>query len=79
MGWNDGAVMDDNNPGESFSGEEHERYARKLDTLRDFAAYDYEDSGIARLGERGVEIYEPKLKKALVEARQAAVRGTQHF
>ncbi len=57
----------------SFSGEEHERYAATLDNLRDLATF--KDDDIARLGRRGVEIYEPLLKEALVKARQKAVRG----
>ncbi|HET6167656.1 MAG TPA: hypothetical protein VFE07_12580, partial [Marmoricola sp.] len=61
----------------SFSGEEHERYAAKLDNLRDLATSDDED--IARLGRRGVEIYEPLLKEALAKARRAAVRGTRDY
>jgi hypothetical protein len=57
----------------TFSGEEHERHAAKLDKLRDLATS--EDEDIARLGRRGIEIYEPLLKEALVKARRAAVRG----
>lgn len=57
----------------SFSGEEHERYAANLDNLRDLATSKDED--IARLGRRGIEIYEPLLKEALVKARRKAVRG----
>lgn len=57
----------------TFWGEEHERYAAKLDTLRDLTASDDED--IARLGRRGIEIYEPLLKEARIKARRAAVRG----
>lgn len=57
----------------SFSGEDHERYAAKLDTLRHLALSDDEDS--ARVGRRGIEIYEPLLKEAFVKARRAAVRG----
>jgi len=61
----------------SFAGEDHERYAANLDNLRDLANSDAED--IARLGRRGIEIYEPLLKKALVEARRAAVRGIRDY
>lgn len=57
----------------SFSGEAHERYAAKLESFRDLATSDVED--IANLGRRGIEIYEPLLKEALVKARRAAVRG----
>ncbi|KQW44984.1 hypothetical protein ASC77_19545 [Nocardioides sp. Root1257] len=61
----------------TFSGEDHERYAAKLDNLRDLATSDDED--IARLGRRGIEIYEPLLKEALAQARRAAVRGTRDY
>ncbi|OFI38150.1 hypothetical protein BIU82_06560 [Arthrobacter sp. SW1] len=61
----------------SFSGEDHERYAAKLDTLRNLTVSDDED--IARLGRRGIEIYEPLLKEALVKARRAAVRGISNY
>lgn len=61
----------------SFSGEEHEQLAARLDTLRDLTGADDED--IARLGRRGIEVYEPLLKKALVKARLAAVRGTRDY
>ncbi|WP_226761971.1 hypothetical protein [Arthrobacter sp. SO3] len=61
----------------SFSGEDHERYAAKVDTLRNLTVSDDED--IARLGRRGVEVYEPLLKEALVKARRAAVRGIRDY
>lgn len=61
----------------SFSGEEHERHAAKLEELRHLASSDDED--IARLGRRGIEVYEPLLKEALIEARRAAVRGTRDY
>ena len=61
----------------SFSGEDHERYAATLDKLRELAAS--EDPDIARLGQRGIEIYEPLLKDALARARRAAVRGTRDY
>ncbi|TFE78032.1 hypothetical protein [Micrococcus aloeverae] len=61
----------------TFTGEDHERYAAKLDNLRDLANSDDED--IALLGQRGIEIYEPLLKEALVKARRAAVRGTRDY
>ena len=61
----------------SFSGEAHERYAAKLDTLRNLTVSDDED--IARLGRRGIEVYEPLLKEALVKARRAAVRGIRDY
>lgn len=61
----------------SFSGDEHERYAAKLDNLRELSFSDNEN--IARIGRRGIEIYEPLLKEALVKARRAAVRGTRDY
>lgn len=61
----------------TFSGEDHERHAAKLDNLRDLATS--EDEDIARLGRRGIEIYEPLLKEALVKARRAAVRGARDY
>jgi hypothetical protein len=61
----------------SFSGEDQERYAAKLDTLRNLTVSDDED--IARLGRRGMEVYEPLLKEALVKARRAAVRGIRDY
>lgn len=61
----------------SFSGERHERYASKLVSLRELSCSDHED--IARIGRRGIEVYEPLLKEALVEARRAAVRGTRDY
>lgn len=59
----------------SFSGEDHERHAAKLHNLRDLATS--EDENIARLGRRGIEIYEPLLREALAKARRAAVRGAR--
>lgn len=61
----------------SFSGEDHERYAATLGTLRNLTVSDDED--IARLGRRGIEVYEPLLKEALVKARRAAVRGIRDY
>jgi hypothetical protein len=61
----------------SFSGEDHERHAAQLHNLRDLATS--EDEDIARLGRRGIEIYEPLLKEALVKARRAAVRGARDY
>ncbi|MCC2314097.1 hypothetical protein [Cellulomonas xiejunii] len=57
----------------SFSGEEHERHAAKLHNLRELATS--EDEYISRIARRGIEIYEPLLKEALVKARRAAIRG----
>lgn len=61
----------------SFSGEDHERYAANLDTLRNLTLSDDED--VARLGRRGVETYEPLLKEALARARRAAVHGIRDY
>jgi hypothetical protein len=61
----------------THTGEEHERYARYLNICRDLATS--EDPALARLGTRGVEIYEPRLAEAKAEARRAAVRGTHGF
>jgi hypothetical protein len=61
----------------SSSGEAHERYAAKLDTLRDLATSDEQD--IASLGRRGIVIYQPLLAEALVKARRAAVRGIYDY
>lgn len=55
-------------------GEEHERLARYVEVCRDLAASS--ESDLARLGERGLEIYEPRLIEARTAARRAAVRGT---
>jgi hypothetical protein len=38
-----------------------------------------DDEDIARLGRRGIEVYEPLLKEALVKARRAAVRGIRDY
>ena len=57
----------------TFTGEDHERYAVKLDSLRVLATANEKD--VARVGRRGIEIYEPLLKEALIRARRAAVRG----
>lgn len=54
-------------------GEDHERFARHLAICRELASS--EDPDLAKLGARGVEIYEPRLAEARAEARQAAVRG----
>ena len=61
----------------TFTGEDHERHAVKLEELRTLANAD--DEELARLGRRGVEIYEPKLKEALARARRAAVRGLRDY
>lgn len=55
-------------------GEEHERLERHLDVCRLLAESTEPD--LARLGERGVEVYEPRLREARASARRAAVRGT---
>lgn len=61
----------------TFSGEDHERYAGRLESLRRLAVSD--DPEIARLGQRGIELYEPLLKRALAKARLEAVRGTRDY
>ena len=54
-------------------GEEDERYARHLERCRAIASSRNPD--LARLGVRGVELYEPRLRDAQRRARDAAVRG----
>lgn len=54
-------------------GEEHERLERYLATCQTLSRSD--DPSLARLGTRGVEIYEPRLADARKRARDAAVRG----
>lgn len=55
-------------------GEEHERLERHLQVCRELA--ESLESDLARLGERGMEIFEPRLAEARAAARRAAVRGT---
>jgi hypothetical protein len=55
-------------------GEEHERLARHVEICRELAASP--ESDLARLGARGLEIYEPRMIEARAAARRAAVRGT---
>ena len=55
-------------------GEEHERLAQHVEVCRELAASS--ESDLARLGERGMEVYEPRLIRARTAARRAAVRGT---
>jgi hypothetical protein len=55
-------------------GEEHERLERHLEVCRELA--ESLEPDIARLGERGVEMFEPRLAEARAAARRAAVRGT---
>lgn len=55
-------------------GEQHERLARHVEICMELAASPEPD--LARLGARGVEIYEPRLVEARAAARRAAVRGT---
>ena len=54
-------------------GDEDERYARHLERCRVLATSHNPD--LARLGARGVELYEPRLRDARQRARDAAVRG----
>jgi hypothetical protein len=55
-------------------GENHERLERHLEVCRELA--ESPESDLARLGERGIEIFEPRLAEARATARRAAVRGT---
>jgi hypothetical protein len=55
-------------------GEEHERLARHVEICRELAASP--ESDLARLGARGLEIYEPRMIEARAAARRAALRGT---
>jgi hypothetical protein len=55
-------------------GEDHERLERHLKVCRELAESPEPD--LARLGERGVEMFEPRLAEARAAARRAAVRGT---
>ncbi len=54
-------------------GEDHERYAKHLERCRVLASS--LNSDLARLGARGVELYEPRLVEARRRAKDAAVRG----
>lgn len=54
-------------------GEDHERYAVNLERCRALANSTNPD--LARLGERGIELYEPRLIRARQHARETAVRG----
>lgn len=58
----------------TYWGEEHERLERHLEECRELA--ESLESDIARLGQRGIEILEPRLAEARAAARRAAVRGT---
>ena len=55
-------------------GEDHERLERHVKECRELAESPEPD--LARLGERGVEIFEPRLAEARAAARRAAVRGS---
>lgn len=57
----------------TYWGEEDERYARHLERCRVLASS--HNPGLARLGARGVELFEPRLRDAQRRARDAAVRG----
>lgn len=54
-------------------GTEHERLAGHLETCAQLAASSEAD--LAKLGARGVEVYQPRVAKAKAAARRAAVRG----
>lgn len=58
----------------TYWGEDHERLERHLAACNELAGSPEPD--LARLGERGVEIFEPRLAEAKAVARRAAVRGT---
>lgn len=58
----------------SFSGEEHQRLQRHLEECRELAEAPEPD--ISRLGQRGLEIFEPRLAAAKGAARRAEVHGT---
>ncbi len=58
-------------------GEDHERLERHLEVCRGLVESPEPD--IARLGARGVEIFEPRLAEARAAARRAAVRGTMGY
>ena len=58
-------------------GEDHERLERHLKVCRELAESPEPD--LARLGERGVETFEPRLAEARAAARRAAVRGTHGY
>ncbi|WP_143336647.1 hypothetical protein [Corynebacterium pacaense] len=55
-------------------GEKHERLERHLSECRELA--ESSESDLVRLGERGIEIFEPRFVEARAAARRAAVRGT---
>lgn len=55
------------------SGEDHQRHAANLDQCRALAASSNTD--LARLGIRGIEVYERRLAEAQRRAHEAAVRG----
>lgn len=55
-------------------GEDHERLERHLEVCRELVESPEPD--LARLGERGVETFGPRLAEAKAAARRAAVRGT---
>lgn len=54
-------------------GEDHQRHAVNLDQCRTLAASS--NANLARLGTRGIEVYERRLAEAQRRARDAAVRG----
>lgn len=58
-------------------GDEHERLERHLKVCLELAESPEPD--LARLGERGVEVFEPRLTQARQAAHQAAVRGTLNY
>ncbi|MDF8262709.1 hypothetical protein [Luteipulveratus flavus] len=58
-------------------GEDHERLEGHLRVCRELAESPEHD--LARLGERGVEAFRPRLAEARAAARRAAVRGTLNY
>jgi hypothetical protein len=54
-------------------GEDHEQYVKHLEDCRALANSTNPD--LARLGARGVQIYEPRLIESRQRARKAAIRG----
>lgn len=72
LGWQPDDLLWTLDSGTMF-GEDHERYARHVETCRRLAQSDEPD--LAELGARGIDVFEPRLHAALSEARRAAVRG----
>lgn len=56
-------------------GADHEKYAKNLERCRTLGTSDNPD--LARLGSRGVELYEPRLVQARQRAKNDAIRGVR--